>query len=489
MDHSRAPILEALSEYRRRGIVPFTSPGHKQGRRVDSRLLDTVGRQVFTADVISLNGLDDRRMTGQVLQQAQALMADAVGADHAFFSTCGSSMSVKAAMLAVAAPHQKLLVARNVHKSVVAGLILAGIQPVWVAPRWDPDLHLAHPAGPEAVAEAFGREPDAVGMLLTTPTDWGSCSSIRAVADVCHDRGRPLIVDEAWGAHLPFHPDLPTWALDADADLCVASVHKMGFGLEQSSVYYLRGDRVDATRLSQRADLLDTTSPSAVIYAVLDGWRRHMVQHGHQLLETALELAERLREQINLVDGLHTVDEQFVGPALADTYDPLKVVVDVQSLGINGFQASDWLRQHRNLTVGLPDHRRITAQVTIADNQHTTNALVGALRALSRHAEQLTILPSIELPDGHDLGLDTPMLPRDAFFAETEQVPAAEAVGRIAAEMISPYPPGIPLFVPGERINRAVIDYLRSGLAARMHIVGAADPSLDTIRVVAASTS
>src|SRR3954462_1538332 len=188
MDHSRAPVLEALEEFRRRSDVVYGPPGHKQGRGADPRVLEIVGPGVFASDVLSLNGLDDRRESQGVTTQAEDLMADAVRADKAFSSTCGSSLSVKTAMISVAGPHEKLLVSRNAHKSVVAGLIISGVEPVWVHPRWDVETHLAHPPGPDQVEAAFERHPDAKGMLLITPTAYGTCADIRAVAEVCHAR-------------------------------------------------------------------------------------------------------------------------------------------------------------------------------------------------------------------------------------------------------------------------------------------------------------
>jgi arginine/lysine/ornithine decarboxylase len=483
-DHSRAPVLDALASFHERGTTPFNPPGHKQGRGVDQRVVDVVGREVFTSDVIGPNGLDDRLNRGGVLQEAQELMADAVDAEHTFFSTCGSSLSVKSAMLAVAGPHEKLLVARHAHKSVISGLILSGVSPVWVHPRWDTERHLSHPPGPEEVRAAFEAEPEAKGMLLVTPTDYGTCADIAAVAEVCHEFDRPLIVDEAWGAHLPFHPDLPPWAMDAGADLCVTSVHKMGAAVEQSSVFHLQGDRVDPAVLKAREDLLGTTSASSLVYATLDGWRRQMVQHGEELLGAALRLVRSVRAEIDRIDGFEVMgEEHFTGPGAAASLDPLKVVVDVSGAGISGYQAADWLREHRSVTVGLSDHRRIVAQFTHADDESSAAVLLDALTALRRAG--LPAPPRIELPAPHELQLRVEMLPRDAFFGPTEQVPAEDAVGRVAAEMITPYPPGAPALVPGEVITRPIVDYLRSGLAAGMSLPDPADPELKSIRVVA----
>src|SRR3954449_3832082 len=298
MDQSRAPVLDAITEFRRRGDVIYGPPGHKQGRGVDQRVLEVLGDKAFASDMLMLNGLDDRAMSQGILTDAEDLMADAVRADKAFFSTCGSSLSVKSAMLAVAGPGEKLLISRNAHKSVIAGVIINGTHPVWVHPKWDDQRKLSHPPEPDDVRGALEENPDARGMLLITPTDWGTCADIAGTAELCHQHRIPLIVDEAWGAHLPFHDSLPTWGMDAGADVVVTSVHKMGAAIEQSSVFHLQGDLVDPTRLKQREDLLGTTSSSSLVYGSLDGWRRHMVEHGEQLLGTTLERARRIREVI-----------------------------------------------------------------------------------------------------------------------------------------------------------------------------------------------
>ncbi|MCO1576290.1 ornithine decarboxylase [Crossiella sp. SN42] len=485
-DHSRAPVLEAMAAHRERNPMTFIPPGHKQGRGVDPRVLEVMGRDVFAADIIMMNGIDDRRMSQEILTQAEELMADAVDADLAYFSTCGSSLSVKACIITVAGPGEQLLISRNAHKSVIAGLIISGVRPVWVHPRWDPEWQLAHPPGPEAVAEAFRQAPDAKGMLLITPTDYGTCAAIKDTADLCHQHGKPLIVDEAWGAHLPFHPDLPSWAMDAGADLCVTSVHKMGAGLEQGSVYHLQGDRVDPKVLAARADLLNTTSPSALIFAGLDGWRRQMHEHGHALLDKAITLSAETRKRLEALRGVRVMGRaEFVGPGRADDQDPLKLVIDLRELGISGYTASEWLRENRNVEVGLADHRRFAAQLTVADDQRSADILVSSVRALVEASEDLPRAKPIDLPAPGELELEQVQLPRDAFFGPCEDVPAEQAAGRIAAETISPYPPGVPAVLPGERITQDVVDYLRTGLDAGMYIPDSADPELKTFRVTA----
>ncbi|MGW3141213.1 aminotransferase class I/II-fold pyridoxal phosphate-dependent enzyme [Streptomyces sp. NPDC001139] len=485
MDHSRVPVLEALQEFRRRGDVVFGPPGHKQGRGADPRVAEIVGMDVFRSDVLSLNGLDDRRQSQGVLSQAQELMADAVGAEQAFFSTCGSSLSVKTAMLAVAGPGEKLLLSRNAHKSVISAVVVNGVEPIWVHPKFDRERHIAHPPEPDDVRRRLQEHPDAKGMLLITPTDWGTCADIRGVARVCHEVGVPLIVDEAWGAHLPCHPELPAWGMNAEADLVLTSVHKMGGAIEQSSVFHLQYDRVSPEALKQREDLLGTTSASTLVYATLDGWRRQMVEQGHELLDAALRRAERVRAAAGDLPGLRPMGGEIVDEGLAAEFDPLKIVIDVRELGVSGMQAAEWLRAERHVDVGGSDTCRISASITHADDDETEKVLLDALRALVDRADTIERRPPVQLPEASALELEQAMLPREAFFAEVDHVPVEQAPGRIAAEMISPYPPGVPAIAPGEVITAEVLDYLRSGVEHGVLIPDAADPSVKTLRVVA----
>jgi arginine decarboxylase len=485
MDQTRAPVLDALADYHRLDRYGFTPPGHRQGRGIDPRVRDVMGGDPFRDDVLASSGLDDRSSSGGYLQQAEELMADAVGAEHAFFSTCGSSLSVKAAMLAVAGHDGHLILGRDAHKSVVAGMIFSGMQPCWVPPRWDPRMHIAHPPSPEQVAEAWERHPHAAGALIVSPSPYGTCADIKAIAEICHQRDKPLIIDEAWGAHLPFHDQLPTWAMDAGADVCVVSVHKMGTGFEQGSVFHAQGDLIDYPHLSACADLLMTTSPNVLLYAAIDGWRRQMVEHGTTLLQNALDLADQLRQQIGTIPGMRVLEDELIGSEASHDLDRLQILIDVSELGISGYQAADWLREHQHLDVGLSDHARILATISIADDTTTTERLLRALKLVAAAAADLPAPNPIAIPAPADLELETVNRPRDAFFSRFEDVKAKDAAGRIAAEQITPYPPGIPVIVPGERINQAVIDYLRTGLEAGMVLPDPADPNLKTIRVMA----
>lgn len=438
MDHARAPLLDALAEYRRAGRYGYTPPGHRQGRGIDKRVAETIGLDAFRSDVLAGPGLDDRLMRGGYLADAEALMAEAVGAETTFFSTCGSSLSVKAAMMAVAGGKDGgLLVARDSHKSIVAGLVFSGVQPRWITPRWDAERHMSHPPSPQQVREAWERHPDAAGALIVSPSPYGTCADLAGIVEVCHERGKPLIVDEAWGAHLPFHPDLPTWAMDVGADVCVVSVHKMGMGFEQGSVFHVQGDLIDRALLSACADLLMTTSPNVLIYSALDGWRRQMVQEGRELLGAALRVAERARRELDQIPDIEVLDDVLLGHQASHDLDRLQVLMDIEGTGATGYQAADWLREHRLLDLGLSDHRRILATLSMVDDDTSIDALVEGVRAWREQLDPGDAAPPIRLPSPSEIQLETVMLPRDAFFGPLESVPAAEASGRIAAEQLT----------------------------------------------------
>ena len=483
MDHNEAPVLDALADYHRLDRYGFTPPAHRQGRGADERVNAVLGG-ALREDVLATAGLDDRKSSNGYLSKAEELMADAVGADQAFFSTCGSSLSVKASILAVTRGEGDLIIGRDAHKSVVAGLVLSGLQPRWVPTRYDEEQHIAHPPGPEEFERMWQRYPDASAALVTSPTPYGTCADLQAIVEVCHSRGKPVIVDEAWGAHLPFHNDLPTWAMDAGADICVVSIHKMGIGFEQGSVYHLQGSLVDPIRLAQCADVLATTSSNVLLYAAIDGWRRQMVQQGTQLIGDALALTARTREAIEKIDGLHVLKDELLAEEASHDYDPMHVLIDVSGLGVSGYQVADWLRAEHRIDVGINDHRRVEATLSIADDEQTTGRLLDALGQLPEAAAAMPEPSPVLLPTGEQLQPVVSALPRDAFFGPVESVRHTEAAGRVAAEQVTPYPPGIPALLPGEKINQPVIDYLRSGLKAGMVIPDAADPSLDTFRVV-----
>jgi arginine decarboxylase len=472
MNHDQTPVLDAIQQFHDDGLYSFALPGHRLGRGIDDRTAQVLSRSTFAADVITAKS---------AVPEAEALYADAVGAKQAVFTTCGSSISIHTAVLTASGPGHKILVDRNVHKSVAASLILAGVEPVWLPPAWDHDRELAHPATADSVARALDDHPDVDSVLIITPTEYGTGADVGRTAALCHDRGIPLVVDEAWGGHFGFHPDPPTAAVQAGADLSVQSLHKADGGLCQASMILLGGDLIDPVDLRLRLDLITTTSPSALMYGSIDGWRRHLALNGKELIDGALHRASGLRDRLGKVRGLTVIDESIHDTAGVAEWDPLKLCVDVSALGLTGWQAMEWLQSEQRIVAQLGNARWVICSLTYADDDDAVEQLGAAFENLAA-APPPPDRPAPSIPPLEELNLEQVMSPHEAFFATTEQV--SDPVGRIAAEMISPYPPGVPAILPGERFTEAVVTYLRSGNAAGMTLPDASDPTLKTLRVV-----
>jgi arginine decarboxylase len=483
LDQSEAPILDAIRDYLADDITSFVVPAHKQGRSLERETLDALGADTYRHDIAMLNGLDDMNESLELQERAQELAADLFGAKKSFFLVNGSTLSVQCAVTAVAGPGEKLLVGRNVHKSIVSGLIIGGIEPVFLTPGFDDELDLSHGIAVDAVERTLDEHPDARGVVIVTPTYYGVTSDVAAIANACHERGVPLVTDDAWGGHFPFHPDLPAASLPSGADVAIASFHKTLTGLQQASILSIQGDLVDPTIVNYRIGLVETSSVSSLILASMDAARRSLALHGRDALDVTMRLARRARDEIATIRGLQLMGREVIGRDGAHDLDETKLVIDVSGLGTNGYAAAEWLRTERKVLVELADPRRVMATVTVADDDETIGRLVAALRALAERPNR-AIRATPGLPPSSALRTELAMLPRDAYFARAEHVAADDAVGRIAAEKVTPYPPGVPVLVPGERITRPILDYLKAGVAIGMNVTDVADSQLETLRVV-----
>jgi arginine/lysine/ornithine decarboxylase len=485
VNHDEAPVLDALADYHRRRHTPFTPPGHKHGRGADPRVRAALGDDVFRNDLLATSGLDDRSGSGQVIQRAEQLMADAVGAEQAFFSTCGSSLSVKSAMLAVAGRHGRLLVGRDAHKSVISGLVLSGLQPAWLHPQWDAELHLAHPPSPEDVERALDRDPDVAGVMITSPTPYGTCADVARIAELCHGRGLPLIVDEAWGAHLAFHPDLPSSALSLGADLVISSIHKIVGSLTQSALLHLGHDSLLELDVVDRCvTLLESTSPNSYLYASLDSARRAAAVNGEELLSETLSALRATRRAVRAIPDLDVLDERLAGAPGVFDYDPLRLAIDVRGTSCSGYDLARRLREEHDVQMELAGENVMVAVFGMSEDATAAGErLVNALRRViddvsAARPEEAEVLFAPPPPWG-----ELVMTPREAFLGPQEVVPAREAIGRVAAESLAAYPPGIPNVLPGERLSAETLDYVQQALDHGGALRGASDRKLHTLRV------
>jgi arginine decarboxylase len=479
----RAPFLEVLRDYQRLRTVPFSCPGHKLGVGAPAELVELLGPRLFAADLWL-----DTSTWDQTLREAQALAASAWGADHSYFLGNGSSNGNHAFLLAAVAPGEEVIVARDLHKSLLAALILTGARPVYVAPRLHPQLGVGLGVHPADVATALDAHPAAKLVALTSPSYFGVAADLAAITRAAHARDIPVYVDEAWGAHFAFHPQLPPSAMAADADAAVTSTHKMLSSLSQSSILNVRGERVAPSRIASAVKLTQTTSPLLPLFVSVDACRRQLALQGRDLLERTLELAADARRRLGMLPGIQVLDADHLGLG-PRRLDPTKLVIDVAGLGLTGLAAERALRQRLAVAPEGSDLSSVICMITIGDTTASIDQLVGAFTALCVGCTPVTAGAPPRSWGAAVAPGQQAMTPREAFFAAARTVPLAAAAGQVAAELVTPYPPGIPVLVPGEVATADKLAYLEAGRAHGMYVCGPADPSLATLRVVATDRS
>lgn len=491
LDQRQAPYFEAWVQYQRDGIVSFSTPGHKQGRGAAPELVTAFGEAALALDIPHAGGVDDTHLSRGLLRQAERLAAAAWQADDTIFLLNGSTTGNLAFMLAACRPGDTVVVSRTLHTSLLAGLILSGARPVYAHPAIHPDANVALDVPPDAVRTALEQHPEARAVALVSPAYTGVSSDIAEIGRICHSREVALFIDEAWGPHFAFHPSLPPSAMQAGADAAVTSIHKLLGGLTQTALLTMRGRRITRSRLMSAVSLVHTTSPAAMLYASIDAARRRMATEGEHLLSRTIELAWEVRRALATIPGLRVLGPELVDGRPGAGFDPTRILVDVHGLGLTGYQAEAILRERFRIAVEMSDLVSVMLLVTIGDTPETIRHLTEGFVGLARTATQCPArATSADLRStGAVLASARQVLtPREAFFAAAEAVPLGEAVGRIAAEPITPYPPGIPVVAPGELIAPEVVEYLRAGLASGMYLNGPADPTLRTVRVVAESS-
>ncbi len=483
LDQNQTPLLSTLQAYASREYAAFHAPGHKRGRGAPESLRTLLGYQTLAADLPELPELDNLFAPEGVIQAAQELAAAAFGAEQTWFLANGSTSGVIAAILATCNSGEKIILPRNVHQSAISGLILAGAVPVFVQPEYDPVLDVAHSITPESVAAALVEHSDARAVMMVYPTYYGVGGDVAAIAHLCHQHSIPLLVDEAHGAHFAFHPELPTPALAAGADLSVQSIHKTLSALTQAAMLHVQGNRIDRDRLTKSLALVQSTSPNYLLLASLDAARHQMATQGKELLEQTLAFADKAQFEIDQIPGLSTLKPSQAQTPGWVTSDRTRLTVTISGLGINGFTADAILHQQFGVTCELPSLHHLTFIFSPGNSEKDREQLISAFKKLESEIkdsdrESEKIFHSLLPP------LPSPLPPRAAFFAPTRPLPLSEAVNHISAELVCPYPPGIPVLVPGEVVTEGAIAYLQKVLAAGGIISGCADPRLETIKVV-----
>lgn len=483
MSQNETPLFTGLIEHARKNPTQFHIPGHKKGAGIDPDFRNFIGNNALSIDLINIGPLDDLHQPKGIIKQAQDLAAEAFGADHTFFSVQGTSGAIMTMVMAVCGPGDKIIVPRNVHKSVMSAVVFSGAVPIFIHPEIDSDLGISHGITTDSVEKALEQHPDAKGLLVINPTYFGIAADLKRIVDIAHSYDIPVLVDEAHGVHIHFHDGLPLSAMQAGADMAATSVHKLGGSMTQSSVLNVREGLVSANRVQSILSMLTTTSTSYLLLASLDVARKRLVTEGFELIEKTIQLANYMRDKINTIENLHCIGREILGSKATFDFDPTKMIISVKDLGITGSDAEVWLREKYNIEVEMSDLYNILCIVTPGDTQKEADLLINALANLSNevsHLSESRIVPKVLLPDIPVLALT----PRDAFYSETEVVPFTESAGRIIAEFVMVYPPGIPIFIPGEIITEENLNYIQMNIEAGLPVQGPEDYELKSLRVI-----
>jgi arginine decarboxylase len=483
-EQPRAPYLEAVVAYSSRGSTRFHVPGHKGGAGADPGLVAAIGMPALSADIPQdIEGID-LGPSPTPYQHAEALAAEAHGAARSWFLTNGATQGNHALTLALAPLGAPVIVQRNSHASVVDGLVLSGGRPTYVPPEYEDELGMAHGVTAESLARAIEAEPAARAAFIVSPTYYGMAADVAACADVCHAAGIPLVVDQAWGPHFGFHPALPASALALGADAVLTSTHKIVGSLTQSAMLHVAGTgRIDPDAVARTVRLVRSTSPSALLMASLDAARRQLAVHGEALLDRTIAASMAVRRQIEQIEGVEVVGADMVGHPGVAAWDPLRVVIDVRGTGVTGYEVAAALRGAYDIHVELATHATLVLVLGVDEPVESLERFAHDFAQTVRRIERPGEAPALVRATS-SLVNEVVVPPREAFLGASEVVDVDDADGRVSAEAIAGYPPGIPALLPGERITGEVIAYLRELRDAGARLHGASDPSFRTVCVL-----
>lgn len=478
MSQERAPIYEALERFRKMRVVPFDVPGHKRGRG-NPELTALLGDKCVGMDVNSMKPLDNLCHPVSVIREAEELAAEAFGAAHAFLMVGGTTSAVQSMVLAVAGRGDKIILPRNVHRSVMGAMVLCGAVPVYVNPECDDRLGIPLGMSLSAVEKAIRENPDAKAVLVNNPTYYGICSDLRGIVALAHKNGMLCLADEAHGTHFYFGEGLPVSAMAAGADMAAVSMHKSGGSLTQSSLLLI-GPAMPEGHVRQIINLTQTTSGSYLLLSSLDISRRNLALRGKEAFAKVVSMAEYAREEINAIGGYYAYSRELVNGDSIFDFDVTKLSVNTLNVGLAGIEVYDLLRDEYDIQIEFGDLGNILAYLSIGDRPRELERLVGALSEVRRRfGGDGTSLMKQEYIDP-----EVAVSPQDAFYAAKQSLPLRETIGRVCSEFVMCYPPGIPILAPGERITKEILDYIEYAKEKGCSMTGPEDAEIQRLNVL-----
>ena len=478
LSQERAPIYEALQEFEKKRVVPFDVPGHKRGRG-NPELASLLGEKCVRMDVNSMKPLDNLCHPVSVIREAEELAAEAFGAAHAFLMVGGTTSAVQAMVLSAVKRGDKIILPRNVHRSVMGAMVLCGAIPVYVDP--DSDESLGIPLGMRLrdVEKVIRENPDAKAVLVNNPTYYGICSDICGITKLAHEHGMLCLADEAHGTHFYFNGRLPATAMEAGADLAAVSMHKSGGSLTQSSLL-LAGPNVSQGYVRQIINLTQTTSGSYLLLSSLDISRRNLALRGEEAFGRVMGLAEYARDEINAIGGYRAFGRELVNKGSVYDFDVTKLSVHTLDIGLAGIEVYDLLRDEYDIQIEFGDLGNILAYLSIGDRPRDVERLVGALSEIRRRYQK----SKAGLMRQEYIEPQVAVSPQEAFYADKEMLPIDETKGRICSEFVMCYPPGIPILAPGEKITEQILAYIKYAKEKGCSMTGPEDPDIENLNVL-----
>lgn len=476
----KMPLLEGLQKYSREKIACFDVPGHVKDQGVDI-LNEYFGANIMKMDINSSPRMDNVSNPQGIIKEAQELLAKAYKADQAFFITNGTTQAIHIMLMSILNPGDKILLPRNIHKSVINALVFSEGDPVFIQPEFDEELGISMNVDSKKVIDMLKQDSDIKAVFLLNPTYYGACTDLKEIIDFCNDKEILVLVDEAHGAHFPFHKDLPPSGIGLGADMAAVSIHKTGGALTQASALLVNEKKINVDKVRKSINMFQSTSASYLLMASIDGARANLVENGQKQLSQAISLARYAKLRLNKIDGVKATfktDEEIVG---AKSVDETKLCINVCDLNITGFEVYDLLYKDFDIQAELGDLYNILALISIGTTKENVNKLIKAIEVIAKKHKKDVKLNKIDLKQ---IMPTVKLNPRKAFYAQKESVDIKDSINRISGESIMAYPPGIPIVSPGEIITKEIVDYIEVLKSNNAHLTDMKDQTLKTIMVI-----